>query len=186
MFFFLEKDKLVEEMFGLSIRNPSLPNNWVTKQPLWSGRTLSLTSSPMQWRKKYHPPHTRRWDKWEEEWACDASYETRFLLSKKTVCCFGGFTFSFPWLPVRKLDTHFPVPQCCCQQWVIHYFRLTVIFCSKFVHWQGYKQEDNWSQDINTWFTLQSPGCCCTDRSLVSLPHLPPHLAFSICLSHIL
>lgn len=66
-----------------------------------------------------------------------------------------------------------------CQQRVLSYFWLSMIFCFKFGSWQGYKQGDNWSQDINTWFTLQSSGRCWVDRNLARPPPHLPHMPLS-------
>lgn len=80
--------------------------------------------------------------------------------------------FSLSLMPVRKLDTHFSTLQRCCQPRVISYFRLTMMLCFKFGYWQGYKQGDNWSQGINTWFILQPSRCRCVHRNLAHAPHL--------------
>lgn len=94
------------------------------------------------------------------------------FITKEATFLFWQLYFFLSLIPERKLDTHFSMLQRCCQRRVISYFRLTMILCFKFGYRQGYKQGDNWSQGINTWFILQSSRRCCVHRNLAHTPHL--------------
>ena len=111
-------------------------------------------------------------------------YETSFFIIKEAIFLFWQlyiYIFSLT-AASKKTWCSFLHTAAYCQQRVVSYFRLSMIFCFKFGSWQGYKQGDNWSQDINTWFTLQSSGRCWVDRNLACppphLPHMPLYHTF--------